>query len=159
MNNLKFTAILVSTALFAASAGYVVAQPEAGGGKGRGVSSTEIARVDLGKYFKSMSGKWMLMTRADVTPGGGSTPHSHNKRPEVVYVLKGDMVETQGAEKHIVRAGEGQQSNANMNEKHQFANAGAEEASVLVIEIVCSAGTGALNNPDLKDCGTLGINN
>src|SRR6185312_11939113 len=108
MNGFKLIAALGCTTLLAGSVGYVFAQQKQDTGHGTGIHDTVLARVDLGKYFPSMRGKWMLMERADVDPGGGSTPHSHNKRPEVVYVLKGTMVETQGAEKHTIRAGEGQ---------------------------------------------------
>lgn len=132
------TTVLAGTALLASSIGYVIAQQQQSApARPSGIRGTEIAKIDLGERFPGMQGKWMKMTKADVAPGGGSTPHSHKDRPEVVYILKGTVVETQGAHKKTLKAGEGMQSNdLYKTELHQIQNLSNEEASVLVIEIV-----------------------
>lgn len=99
------------------------------------VREAELASVDLGLHFNAMSGRRMRMNQATIDPGASGSVHSHKGRPEIVHVVKGVLVEQQGATSREYHAGETFVSNADMGVPHRIENRSDEPTEVLLVEI------------------------
>jgi quercetin dioxygenase-like cupin family protein len=60
----------------------------------RGVTTEELATVDLGPEIEGMAGRRLRMRMVTIEPGGVFGPlHDHVDRPGLVYVLEGTITD------------------------------------------------------------------
>ncbi|WP_154964487.1 cupin domain-containing protein [Agrobacterium tumefaciens] len=54
-----------------------------------GFTTERLALADLASEIGSIDGHVLRMSRTTIAPDGGYAPHSHDGRPELIYVLDG----------------------------------------------------------------------
>ena len=52
-----------------------------------------LGSIDLGPEIDGMADRVLRMSYVTVAPGGGLTAHSHDGRPEIIYVVQGILTE------------------------------------------------------------------
>ena len=52
-----------------------------------------LGSIDLGPDIDGMADRVLRMSYVTVAPGGGLTAHSHDGRPEIIYVVQGILTE------------------------------------------------------------------
>jgi quercetin dioxygenase-like cupin family protein len=52
-----------------------------------------LGSIDLGPEIEGMAGRVLRMSYVTVAPGGGLAAHSHDGRPEIIYVVQGILTE------------------------------------------------------------------
>jgi quercetin dioxygenase-like cupin family protein len=59
----------------------------------KGFDVKVLGSIDLGPEIDGMAGRVLRMSYVTVAPGGGLTAHSHDGRPEIIYVVQGILTE------------------------------------------------------------------
>jgi quercetin dioxygenase-like cupin family protein len=59
----------------------------------KGFDVKVLGSIDLGPEIDGMAGRVLRMSYVTIAPGGGLTAHSHDGRPEIVYVVQGILTE------------------------------------------------------------------
>jgi len=58
----------------------------------KGVTVTQLSRLDLGPEIEGMEGRELRMRMVTIDPGGVFGPiHDHKDRPGIVYILQGTI--------------------------------------------------------------------
>lgn len=134
---MKFVVAAFVCASIAISTGVVRAEDPAS--LPEGIEAVSLASTDLGRHFESMKGKNLKMWRFVIAPHVSSGKHGHQGNPEVVYVLKGSIVEHQGPDKREYHAGEAFVSNTDLRYPHWVENTGDVPTELLATEVEDSA--------------------
>ncbi len=93
-----------------------------------------LTRLDLARDFEALDGKELRLQLTTYAPGATGTPHSHDGKVEVVYVLSGAIVEHHRDGRRVAYAA-GDSFPANRDTVHHLQNTGAEPARLLVAMI------------------------
>ena len=93
-----------------------------------------LTRLDLSRDFPALAGKELRLQCTTYAPGAVGTPHSHDGKVEVVYVLSGAIVEHHRDGRRIAWA-TGDSFPANRDTVHHLENRGSEPACLLVAMI------------------------
>jgi quercetin dioxygenase-like cupin family protein len=59
----------------------------------KGFDVKVLGSIDLGPEIDGMAGRVLRMSYVTVAPGGGLAAHSHDGRPEIIYVVQGILTE------------------------------------------------------------------
>ena len=59
----------------------------------KGFDVKVLGSIDLGPEIEGMSDRVLRMSYVTIAPGGGLTAHSHDRRPEIIYVVQGILTE------------------------------------------------------------------
>src|ERR1700744_3711934 len=59
----------------------------------KGFDIKVLGSIDLGPEIEGMAGRVLRMSYVTVAPGGGLAAHSHDGRPEIIYVVQGILTE------------------------------------------------------------------
>ncbi len=79
-------AVLLVATLFLASGAALAQTP-------KGFDIKVLGSIDLGPEIEGMAGRVLRMSYVTVAPGGGLAAHSHDGRPEIIYVVQGILTE------------------------------------------------------------------
>ena len=92
-----------------------------------------LLNLDLAPEIDSLQDRVMRMQLTTYEPGASNKPHSHKDRPEVVYILSGNVIEHRGdvAKEY----GPGDSFTADRNTNHWMENKGSVPAVMLVTGI------------------------
>lgn len=99
----------------------------------KGIKITPVAVVDLGPEIPGMQGRQLRVRIATVEPGGVLGVHDHKDRPEILYVLKGTVVDHRGSEAKEYHAGGSW--TAALGVTHWFENKGKTPAVLIAADI------------------------
>ena len=128
---LKFAGWFLGFSLIAGSgtaSGQQPAAPATGG-----VTSQQLAAVDLGPEIEGMAGRQLRMRKITLAPGGFFALHSHKDRPGTVYVLEGRITETRN---DVVKEyGPGESWFENKETNHRVENKGTTPATFIAVDI------------------------
>ena len=91
----------VSVAATTASAGECPADKVVADGSGqkpgatapKAVTDTVLGSIDLAKEMVAANGHQLRLRRLEIKPGGEVPWHSHEDRPAVIYIVKGEVIE------------------------------------------------------------------
>jgi quercetin dioxygenase-like cupin family protein len=97
-----------------------------------------LTRLDLSRDFAALAGEELRLQCTTYAPGAVGTPHSHDGKVEVVYVLSGAIVEHHRDGRRIAWAA-GDSFPANRDTVHHLENCGSEPARLLVAMIAATA--------------------
>jgi quercetin dioxygenase-like cupin family protein len=59
----------------------------------KGFDIKVLGSIDLGPEIDGMAGRVLRTSYVTVAPGGGLAAHSHDGRPEIIYVVQGILTE------------------------------------------------------------------
>ncbi|MFB9947477.1 cupin domain-containing protein [Rhizobium puerariae] len=66
-----------------------------------GFTTQRLAHVDLASEIGAIDTHVLRMSRTIIAPDGGYAPHSHEGRPELIYILEGTFTDVRdGMETH-----------------------------------------------------------
>jgi quercetin dioxygenase-like cupin family protein len=99
------------------------------------VTDTVIASIDLKDEAPKLDGRLFRMRRLEVQPGGIVPWHSHEKRPAIIYVVEGEIIEHSStcAVPIVHKAGEVAQETHAVS--HWWENAGSKTVVLLSADI------------------------
>ncbi len=132
---LKLAGWALGFALLAA-AGSTNAQQPAAPATG-GVTSQQLAAVDLGPEIEGMAGRQLRARKITLAPGGFFALHSHKDRPGTVYVLEGKITETRNGV--VKEYGPGDSWFENKETNHRVENKGTTPAVFIAVDIFNAA--------------------
>lgn len=98
-----------------------------------------LARLDLARDFPALDGRELRLQLTTYAPGAVGTPHSHEGRVEVVYVMSGAIVEYHRDGRRVEYA-TGDAFAANCDTMHHLENSGSEPACLVVAMITDADG-------------------
>jgi quercetin dioxygenase-like cupin family protein len=102
-----------------------------------GIESSEIlGSIGLGEDFEALQGRSLRVRRVTVTPGAVVGVHQHTKRPGVLYVLEGELVEVRNDAHDPVTRKKGDTSFEKGGVIHWWRNDSEKTAVALVVDIV-----------------------
>jgi quercetin dioxygenase-like cupin family protein len=81
------TRVLLSAVAISLAGGAASAQTP------KGFDIKVLGSIDLGPEIDGMAGRVLRMSYVTVAPGGELAAHSHDGRPEIIYVLQGILTE------------------------------------------------------------------
>ena len=79
--------VLLSAVAISLAGGAALAQTP------KGFDIKVLGSIDLGPEIDGMAGRVLRMSYVTVAPGGGLAAHSHDGRPEIIYVVQGILTE------------------------------------------------------------------
>jgi quercetin dioxygenase-like cupin family protein len=141
MKRLHVLILLACSSAASLAVGYALAQqaqPSSTPASGIGIKRTQLATIDLGHHFEAMKGQQLVMTYFVVEPKGISAVHNHKGRPELIYLIKGQLEEREGGPGGTVRVhktGTGFISNANDSVSHTMGNPFTEVSESIGVSI------------------------
>jgi len=101
----------------------------------KGVTSEELATIDLGPEVEGMEGRRLRMRMVTIEPGGVFGPvHDHVDRPGLVYILQGTI--TDHRDGVATEYGPGVGWPEDRNTLHWLENRGAVPAVEISVDIV-----------------------
>ncbi|HEX2216259.1 MAG TPA: cupin domain-containing protein [Xanthobacteraceae bacterium] len=99
---------------------------------------TVLTKLGLGRDIPQLEGKELRLQLTTYAPGAVGTPHSHEGKIEVVYLLSGSIIEHhQGGADKVYQPGDA--FFANRDTFHHLENKGSVPAQLLVAMIVDKA--------------------
>ena len=93
-----------------------------------------LTRLDLARDFPALDGRELRLQLTTYAPGAIGTPHSHDGRVEVVFVMSGAIIEHHGDGRRVEYM-TGDAFAANCDTMHHLENAGSEPACLVVAMI------------------------
>ena len=101
-----------------------------------GETAKLLASLNLGPEIPGMEGRMMRAVYIVLAPGAVTAAHSHDQRPEIIYVLKGVVTEYQDREgRTFVAHPAGEAFSAGKDRFHWFENKTAEAVTMLAVQI------------------------
>jgi quercetin dioxygenase-like cupin family protein len=82
--------LALAACLFALLSGQAAAQSPA---PPKGFNVKELGTIPLGPELEGMQGRVLRMSYVTVDPGAAMAAHSHQDRPEIIYVVQGTLTE------------------------------------------------------------------
>ncbi|WP_431285493.1 cupin domain-containing protein [Humitalea sp. 24SJ18S-53] len=98
-----------------------------------GFTTTRLAAIDLAKEIAALDGRFVRLSHTAIRPGGGFDWHSHEGKPEIIYMLSGVLTEGRGDA--VVEHTAGSVLQMTDGVRHSLANTGAEPAVYLSISV------------------------
>ena len=99
-------------------------------------TSTVLGAVSLAADFEALKDRKLRAREVVLLPGAKVAVHMHDRRPGVLYVLEGELVEHRNdSEKPVVRR-QGETSFERLGVVHWWENVSPNKARVLVVDIV-----------------------
>lgn len=99
----------------------------------KGVTSKQLAAIDLGPEIAGMGGRRLRMRMVIIEPGGVYPVHNHRDRPVTVYVLQGRITEHRGDVEKEYGAGEAWSETKEL--VHWLENKGTTPATLIASDI------------------------
>lgn len=119
---------------------YSVAQEIEQGGPTQttGLVSTVLGAMSLEKYFEALKGRYLRAREVVLLPGGKIAVHTHDRRPAVVYVLEGEVVEHRSDSEEPVIRRQGDTYFEPFGVVHWLENISPNRVRVLAVDIAPS---------------------
>ncbi|MBO6520663.1 MAG: cupin domain-containing protein [Rhodospirillales bacterium] len=102
----------------------------------KGVSSAVTGTVPLGGMFQSSDGLQMRAREVTIEPGGWIPVHTHKSRPEMVYLLEGEVTDHVVSEGRKARGTAGMTMTVQEGVTHWIENTGGVTVRAIVVDII-----------------------
>ena len=103
----------------------------------RGIKASELlGSIALGDDFPEISGRSLRVRRVTLEPGGVVGVHQHTRRPGVLYMLEGELVEVRNDSNLPMKRSVGDVSFEKGGVIHWWRNDSGADAIALVVDIV-----------------------
>ena len=103
----------------------------------RGIKASELlGSIALGDDFPAISGQSLRVRRVTLEPGGVVGVHQHTRRPGVLYMLEGELVEVRNDANLPMKRRTGDVSFEKGGVIHWWRNDSGADAIALVVDIV-----------------------
>jgi len=119
---------------------YSVAQEIEQGGPTQttGIESTVLGTIPLEKYFEALKGSNLRAREVVLLPGARIAVHRHDRRPAVVYVLEGEVVEHRSDSEEPMIRRQGDTYFETFGVVHWLENISPNRVRVLAVDIAPS---------------------
>lgn len=102
-----------------------------------GIKTSELlGSIELGDDFPAISGMYLRVRRVTLEPGGVVGVHQHSRRPGVLYMLEGELIEVRNDSNTSFQRGAGDVSFEKGGVIHWWRNDSGADAKALVVDIV-----------------------
>lgn len=130
---MAWTGFITAAGLFAVALVPEVIAQVAPPTESKGVAARLIGTLPLAQELEGIGGRQLRMRVVTLAPGGVFAVHSHEDRPSVEYVLKGQATEYIGD--NAKTYAEGDAVLAGKNTRHWWRNDGTEPAIFVAVDV------------------------